>query len=184
MVGVSICLMNRKRLALTASLTAAAVVLEASPIRFPFPLLPFLVFDFGEIPAFVLALAYGPYEATASALGLAAVLFALGQFVPIGPIYKLLAVESAILGIWAGLRFGQGFAFIVSTLIRTAVMTVANLLLVELFMPGFLQFVPDIPFMNALTALAVLLILFNILQNALSFGVAAAIVKRVGRILL
>jgi riboflavin transporter FmnP len=69
-----------------------------------FPFLPWLSFDFAEIPVMLSFLIYGPATGVASAFILFLILLARGSAFPPGPYMKLAAVLSMQLGVWLGIR--------------------------------------------------------------------------------
>ena len=179
--------MNKKELSATAALTAASVILETLPLKFPFPLLSYLTFDLGEIPIFFLLFYAGFYPSLMSSSALFITLLAMGQFAPIGPAFKFLALASALTGAYPLAKKKVALAFASSTALRIVVMTLANYFLIAFFMPDFLNYLIVPGFLNFLTPLDALLILtaiFNIFQNLISFGVALALYKRLKAIKL
>ncbi len=170
--------MNKRELSATAALTAASVILETLPLKLPFPLLSYLTFDLGEIPVFFLLFYSGLYPSIVSSLALFITLLALGQFAPIGPAFKLLALVSALLGAYPLAKKRIRLAFASSTALRVAVMAFANYFLIEFFMPGFLSYLNFPDFLSPLDTLLILTSIFNIFQNIISFGVAFALYKR------
>ncbi len=167
--------MHKKDLTITAIFSAAAVILEALPIKLPFPLLSYLTFDLAEIPVFFLLFYSGPKPALLSATLLAIVLFGLGSFVPIGPAFKFFAVASSVLGATPLFKKSLAGSFVVSTISRVIVMSVANYVLIEFFMPGFLSYVGEFAGLNPFNSILILTAVFNIIQNSFSFFIAYAL---------
>ncbi|MFP3261333.1 MAG: hypothetical protein RXP28_00560 [Nitrososphaeria archaeon] len=171
--------MNKKELAITAVFSAAAVIFEALPIKIPFPLLSYLTFDIAEIPVFFLLFYNGIESALAGSLLLAIVLMGLGSFVPIGPVFKFLAVASGIAGAAPLYKKSLIGSFITSTLFRVAVMTFANYVLIEFYMPGFLSYVNKFLGFNPLESVMILTAIFNVIQNGFSILVAYMLYKKI-----
>jgi len=174
--------MDKKRhLALITTMVAASMVLELLPIKLFFPLLPYLTFDIGEIPIFFLAFYAGVKDGVLASIALTVLLFMFGTFVPIGPLLKFAAVLSGITGAWTGIKIRRSLymSFTLSTVLRIAVMTLVNYVVIEYFVPGFLEFLPHyITFLTPMITVLVLTALFNIIQNAVSFFPAYAVWMR------
>ncbi|MFP3133492.1 MAG: hypothetical protein RXO33_03530 [Nitrososphaeria archaeon] len=171
--------MNKKNLAITAVFSAAAVIFEALPLKVPFPLLSYLTFDIAEIPIFFLLFYNGIESALVGSILLAIVLMGLGSFVPIGPIFKFLAVASGIAGAAPVYKKSLIGSFITSTLLRVVVMTFANYVLIEFYMPGFLSYVSEFFGFNPLESVMILTAIFNIIQNSFSILIAYVLYKKI-----
>ncbi|MGC9208868.1 MAG: hypothetical protein ACP5GH_03310 [Nitrososphaeria archaeon] len=171
--------MNRKELALTSILSAAAAVLEILPLRVPFPLLSYLTFDFAEIPVFFLLFYAGPASAAISSFALFIALMGLGSFVPIGPLFKLIALLSAICGAWPLARRSPIASAVTSAALRTLIMTAANYALIELLMPGFLAYAPRFFGLSPLSSVLLLTAAFNVIQNSYSFAIGYLLYSRI-----
>ena len=72
-----------------------------------FPLIPYLQFDFGEVAIVLAFFIFGPVPATAASFAEFAGLMVFGQQVPIGPLLKLFALLSTVLGLWAGMKLAS-----------------------------------------------------------------------------
>ncbi len=129
-------------IALTSVLGSLAILITIVGFYrfFPFPLAPYLKFDPAEIID-VLAYMLGGWRigfltATIHFLGL---LIYSGD--PLGPTMKYLAVISMITGLHIAYskRLGKGYAYLLAAVSRIGVMTVANLYVLLLIAPGFLQ---------------------------------------------
>jgi len=129
-------------------MAALALVLAFLPLSFPFPPIPFLRFDPAEIPVFAALIGFGPYSAWTAAIVYYFVLLAVGEFTPIGPSMKFLAVASAMIGFWMMSRMfaGKGIrtllfsGLMAATVLRVFVMTAANYVVLAILFPEFLQF--------------------------------------------
>ncbi len=106
-----------------------------------FPLIPYLQFDLGEIAILLAFFIFGPVPAAISSFIEFLTLMAIGQNVPVGPVLKLIAILSSLLGIWVGLalvrRFGRptlakasGMGTLVGIVLRAALMTIPNYYLI------------------------------------------------------
>ena len=150
-------------------LASVVAVLEFGrlPPRLPFPLMPILKFDIVGIPMIV---AY-------NLLGLeSGILTSLVSFAmiatrdPFSGAMKALAESASILGAWVVLRRPQstlswkrsGVAVISSIAVRTLVTSVANVLLLPIFLGRFY------PTSEAVVAIIHLLAVFNTIQGAIS----------------
>lgn len=131
-----------RRVVMISLLSAIAVSIVVSGVSkyLPFPILTYLKFDPAEIPAFI-ALFMLDYKA---ALGVSIVhyifLLWFGEFTPIGPTMKFLAVISTIFG-WelVGMFSSNTIARLVSASItRALVMTIANIYVLLFIFPDFI----------------------------------------------
>ena len=92
--------MNTKTVAGVVIFTALTIVLNLSPIKIPFPPLPFLIYQLWEIPIVAAFLLYGTAALILIAtINTAALLAIFPGGLPTGPLYNLAAVLSMILGI-------------------------------------------------------------------------------------
>jgi len=190
-----------------AVLGALSMVLTLLEIRFPFFPIPYLMFEFAEIPVIVAAMMYGPAGGAISAFEYWVLLQMAGRDAPIGPALKFLAVGSTVLGVWCGgwlhrkLGMKPGlvrFAVLSSALgvaFRVAVMTAANWYILAFLFPGYLTFAKGMlgttlgmTFADDLSALAMVLVLtaaYNVIQMAISvlpsLAVCSAALAKHGR---
>jgi riboflavin transporter FmnP len=131
------------KIAGSALLGAMAFLLQMF-VKFPFPLLPWLVFDFSEIPTVVAFLLFGPIWGMLSSVLLFLIMVMRGSSFPPGPYMKLIAIVSMQVGIWLGFRlagrfgatsmksvFASGLA--TGLISRALVMTPVNYLVVGVF---------------------------------------------------
>ena len=155
-------------LAVTTLLSALVVVLDYtmkySNLKIPFPMLPFLKFDFTGIPIVLSCLLVGFAPGVlASAVATAAILARSGDV--IGSSMKGLAEFVTILGIAIGLklRLNMSIVFVLGISFRVVVMTGANLLLIQGGIMAMPQSYADIPVVFGL-----LLGVFNAIQGGIS----------------
>ena len=134
-------LRNRSvKIAGSALLGAMAFLLQTF-VKFPFPLLPWLVFDLAEIPTVVAFLLFGPVWGILSSALLFLIMVMRGSSFPPGPYMKLIAIVSMQVGIWLGFKlagrlgvvsirsmFASGLA--AGLISRALVMTPVNYLVV------------------------------------------------------
>jgi riboflavin transporter FmnP len=124
-----------------------AFTLGLLPLSFPFPPLPYLKFDLAEIPSFIAILMFGPAVGFISATSHFLALLMFGEWTPIGPLMKYLAVSSSLLGFWAAARITTGMGTRVCSVslalfgagARIIVMAMANYVLLTAFFPFFLD---------------------------------------------
>ncbi|MDG7035197.1 MAG: hypothetical protein JRN53_03740 [Nitrososphaerota archaeon] len=167
--------MNTRGLGLIAVSVALSLALEFMPLHLPFFPLSFDALDLGEIPIMLLAIYRGGKEAMVGAVILWLELNFIGGFVPIGPLFKLIALASAISGIELAIRvtrrmsaYSPYIIFAVSSAIRVLTAVLANYILVAFFMPGFLSYIAPIFGVSVLLYYLFFTGIFNIIQNALS----------------
>ena len=98
--------MNSKKIALIAMFTAITVALVISPIKFPAPYAPFLVYQIWEIPIVTAFLLFGPTGAiTITVLNTIILMGVFPGPLPAGPLYNLAAILSMLMGIYLVQRF-------------------------------------------------------------------------------
>lgn len=186
---------------------ALAVAIRLLQLKFPFPLIPYLKFEFAEVPILTGFLLYGPIVGIIAAFSYWGILNVVGEFVPIGPAMAFAASISTVIGIWCGLKAfrritgSKGKAVLLVSglftgiLFRVAVMTIFNYVIIWLLFPFFLDFaaktvsaVLGISFATQLEALVVILALtalFNVIQVVVIAIPSLAIVKAVkGRVMM
>ncbi len=186
---------SRRRLAVAEGAALGALSYALGMIQVPFPLVPFLIFDLGEIPAAAALMAGSPTASIVAALVYFGVLNFIGQFVPIGPIYRLAALLSMLAGLYPFSRGGPpsgsrlAAAFALSTAIRVAVMTVLNYLLLTALFPGLLGVAASAAYrylhvdVSPLELVLGLTAAFNVAQSAISVlpaSVAARALRAAG----
>ena len=116
---------------------ALAAVLTIAKASVAYPAIPYLQIDFAEIPIMISFFLFGPLAAVLTAVIHWLFLNVTGSDAPLGPAIKISAVLSTLLGFWLGgvaySRLGKGgpavalsIMFAMGTLLRVAVMTLAN----------------------------------------------------------
>lgn len=180
-----------------AVLAALAYALSILRARFSYPLLPFLSFDFAEIPDILAYLLFGLYGGLLATIAhWIALNFGLPFHVLVGPAMKLLAVLTTILGLEAALRLGGKHSLVnglaLSLISRTTVMAVATFLLYYYLFPqtylpfsrralGNVGMVVEGDLMLA-TVMVIFTSIFNMIHVFLSVIPAYAIYKRVMKV--
>lgn len=127
--------------------SALAIVLTFSKAEIPYPLLPYLKFDFAEVPAMMALLLGGLVPALATGvvhwIGLS-----IARGWVLGPLMKFLAVIPMVVGFWLGIRIYKrkwtvksiAAALLFGIAIRIAVCSVANIAVLLFVAPEFLRF--------------------------------------------
>jgi riboflavin transporter FmnP len=159
-------------------------------VVFAFPIIPYLKFELAEIPVVIAFLLAGPFSGLLSSVIYWVILTLVGEWTPIGPAMKFLAVAPTILGLWAGfalsrrLRKNPSIAFsmimgiVLAMVARVVATSLMNLLVLWWLFPFFLDmaakylsvtvgFQADSPF-AVLVVTLVFTALFNILHLFLS----------------
>jgi len=161
--------MNSKTLAIIAVFSALSIILTLSPLKFAFPLLPFLKYQFWEIAIVTAFLLYGTKVGVSISTINTLVLFVFfpGDL-PSGPIYNFIAVLSMLAGIYivqkvAGNHFSRGRELILMTLsmgagvvTRVVVMSIVNWIVLPMSTPFGYSIAPA-----ALPELVALVAFFN-----------------------
>lgn len=167
-----------------------------------FPLIPYLQFDFGEIAIVLAFFIFGPAPALVSSFAEFAGLMAFGQQVPIGPLLKLFALLTTVLGLWAGVKLATrvgspgmsrlaGSGTLVASVVRALVLTVPNYYLLEFYyspaaIQGLVKYVLQPSFApvgiavtdaNFLGPVLAFTAVFNVLQLSLVMAVSYAVLR-------
>lgn len=186
-----------RRLSLLISTTsifgALASILAVLPLSIPFPPIPYLKFDLAEIPVTIALFCFGPISGIGAALIYWAVLLLVGEWSPIGPSMKFIAVFSMLIGLWIGAKVskGSGFmlylSFLLGIFFRILSMSAMNYLIAYLLIPGFMRsaaetisLVLDINVSGELSCLIIVLIftaIFNLIHSIVSIVPSIMIVK-------
>ncbi|MEM3713434.1 MAG: hypothetical protein QXF82_00640 [Nitrososphaeria archaeon] len=174
-----------------------AVVVRILGIKFPFPPIPYLTFEFAEIPIVLGFLLYGPIVGIVSVFSYWLILNVVGSFVPIGPAMALAASLSTICGIWLGVKAAGKFTgskdliiffgFAIGSILRVAVMNLFNYIILCILIPSFfdmasksLSLFLGISFSNQVDALLLIFVftaIFNVLQTAIIFAPSVPVVR-------
>jgi riboflavin transporter FmnP len=161
---------NTTTLAGTATLSALVVILDYalkySNLKIPFPLLPYLKFDFTGIPIVISALLFGLFPGIlTSAVAFVAILTRSGDL--IGSSMKGMAELSTILGMATGFKlFGRlrrTGSVSIGLASRVLIMTIVNLV----FLYTGLLLLPSL-YKDALVTWVLIVGAFNLAQGAVS----------------
>lgn len=179
--------MDTRSIALSAIFSALAVMLTMINITIPFPLLPYLKFDFSEIPVTMSFFLIGPHYALLStAIYWMVLTIRAGDI--LGPAMKGAAVTSMIIGLWIASKVTKGnktkgvkslitSGLVLGGLLRVVVLSLFNYAVLTYIAPFWLDYatgfvaVLGLPTTSASqTILWVLLLtgLYNFLHTALS----------------
>lgn len=127
--------------------SALAIVLTFSRAEIPYPLLPYLKFDFAEIPVMLALLLGGLIPGlTTGVIHWIGLSIARGWV--LGPLMKFLAVAPMVLGFWLGIRIHKrkwtkrsvATAFLLGIIIRVIVCAITNTIVLLFIAPEFLKF--------------------------------------------
>jgi len=184
----------------SAIFSSLAIVLGAASqaAGLNFPLIPYLQFDLGEVAILLAFFIFGPVPALVSSAVEFGGLMVFGQQVPVGPVLKLFALVSTVIGLWVGAWFATrkseaslsgllGWTSVIGGALRAAVMTIPNYYVIVYISGtaatiGFLKSsfgLIGITLTDA-NAMAVVLgftAIFNLLQLLLVIGVSSLVLR-------
>jgi riboflavin transporter FmnP len=179
--------MDTRSIALSAVFSALAVMLTMTNLTIPFPLLPYLKFDFSEIPVTMSFFLVGPqYALLTTAIYWVVLTIRAGDI--LGPAMKGAAVASMVIGFWVASKTTNGHktkgikslmisGLVMGVLLRVAVMSVFNYAVFAYIAPFWLDYAAGLVAALGLptsstsyTILWVLLLtgLYNLLHTAMS----------------
>ncbi len=140
------------RVCFAAVCAGLAVYMTVYKLVFAFPVLPYLKFEVAEIPVVVAFFSAGPLWGLISAAIYWGVLTVVGEWSPLGPAMKFLAVAPMLLGLWAGstihrrlfnCKWGlKGFFALslpIAIVLRVIVMSLLNFVVLWYLFPFFLD---------------------------------------------
>jgi len=185
--------------AYTAIFAALAILLTFSHAEVPFPLMPYLKFDFAEIPV-MLALFLGGFGVGLSTSIIHWIVLTIARGWFLGPLMKFLAVAPMVIGSWLGIRMVKGrslwktlaMALLLGIIFRVAVSSITNVVVLLWVAPDYLKFSASIlraiGFNISSETEALMLTLwfnaiFNIIHVFLSSIVAYMVFKATAKIL-
>jgi len=131
---------------------AVSIAISLLHLGVPFLPVPYLVFEFAEIPVIISGMLFGPVGALISAAEYWGMLQLIGQFAPIGPAAAFLGVGSTAVGvifaakvlhrlnIRPGIWGFSALAIVIGALIRAPVETLVNFGILVYVAPGFAPF--------------------------------------------
>lgn len=127
--------------------SALAIVLTFSRAEIPYPLLPYLKFDFAEVPVMLALLLGGLVPGlTTEVIHWTGLSIARGWV--LGPLMKFLAVVPMVIGFWLGMKtHGRKWtarsiatAFLLGIVMRVIVCAIINTIVLLFVAPEFLKF--------------------------------------------
>jgi riboflavin transporter FmnP len=127
--------------------SALAIVLTVNKAEIPFPFLPYLKFDFAEIPVMI-ALLLGGFVPGLITEVIHWIGLSLARGWVLGPLMKFLAVIPMIAGFWLGIRIyrtiysGKSIvaALALAVLFRVVVCSITNIVLFLFIAPEYIEF--------------------------------------------
>ena len=180
--------------------SSIAIILASVHAEFSYPILTYLKFDFAEIPVMIVLMIFGliPSLITETIHWLA-LTATRGEW--LGPFMKFLAVVPMVVGFWAGSKFynrlrregrkydfvlALSFGMILGIILRVAVCTVTNIVVLSFVAPYYLDYAKDMLNLAGISAsssfdvlLWVLLLtgIFNVVHVPFSSILATIIVR-------
>ncbi len=136
--------MRTRTVAYAAILAAIAIVITVSGlstlIRMP-PPFSYLVFDFAEIPVLIAYMTYGLQMSVFVETIHFLFLMLRGEFIPIGPLMKYVAVMSTIFGVHLGIKFRlrEYVSIVFASIFRALIMCFFNVVVMLMFFKDFLN---------------------------------------------
>lgn len=173
--------------------SALALVLTFSRLEIPYPLMPYLKFDFAEVPVMLALLSGGLIPGLATSI-IHWIGLSLARGWVLGPLMKFLAVSPTVLGSWLGIRLNKrkwttksiASAFLLGIATRLVVCFAANIIVLLFIAPEFLRFSEyslKVVGINVASTSEILLwtLIFNGIYNALhvilSFTIAMVVFR-------
>jgi riboflavin transporter FmnP len=154
--------MDTKKISLLIVFAALTIVLNLSPLKFPAPYAPFLIYQVWEIPIVTAFLLYGTYFGVITAIiNTLLLLVIFPGALPTGPIYNLAAVLSTLLGIYVVMKVLKDLLKIQSQTIIVSLSTglgmVMRVIIMSIINWVFIPYPPPIGFGMPLQAVIALL---------------------------
>ena len=166
-----------RKAVLAAMMGALAIALSLLRVQLPYPVLPYLKFDFAEIPVTLTLFLCGFKYAVVAELVHFLGLLARGSE-PVGASMKLLAVLSMLAGLALPLR-GLLARFTAAAVTRTLAMTAANYVYFYLLFPNFLGYALKLA--GGVGPLFLYTAVFNVLHTVVSVGLSWAVDREIRR---
>lgn len=139
--------MDTRSIALSAVFSALSVMLTMINITIPFPLLPYLKFDFSEIPVTTAFFLVGPqYALLSTAIYWIVLTIRAGDI--LGPAMKMVGVASMIIGLWVGAKITKGndlkqmitSGTVIGIILRVITMSIFNYAVFTVIAPFYLDY--------------------------------------------
>jgi len=160
-----------RRSALIAVFAALTIALNLSPIKFPAPYAPFLMYQVWEVPIAAAFLFFGfPIGVFIAFINMLVLLAIFPGMLPTGPLYNFAAIISMLSGMWLGTRLTsrKGRAKLTAMLILTALGIVFRVVVMSLVNWAFLRYPPPVGYSLTEEALRLLLPLIAIFNATLA----------------
>ena len=185
---------NKTRyISLIAILSALATVMTLLRLEILYPPLPYLKFDFAEIPSVIALLICDLKASLLVALVHFMILMTKGEFVPIGPLMKFSAVLSTVLPLGIMLKSSKEvnlrsimYGTIVGIVFRCTIMTILNYLVLVFLMPDLIKIASlllrkaiNAGYIDDLTCILLFTGLYNAIHVVLTVGLAYIIFKHI-----
>ncbi|MCS7386374.1 MAG: ECF transporter S component [archaeon GB-1867-005] len=136
---------------LTAILAALAIVITISRLEVVYPVLPYLKFDFAEIPSVIAFFLVNPFSGfTTAVIHWLFLIYRAGDV--LGPTMKFAAVASMLAGFWVASSVGRRIAknpnfraYVIACclaggVLRVVVMSIFNIVVLLLIAPAYLDY--------------------------------------------
>ncbi|MEM0358339.1 MAG: hypothetical protein QXL77_08240 [Candidatus Bathyarchaeia archaeon] len=127
--------------------SALALALTFSKAEIPYPLMPYLKFDFAEIPV-MLALMLGGLISGLTTEIIHWIGLSIARGWVLGPLMKFLAVVPMVFGFWLGIRIYKrkwtvrsvAMAFLLGIIVRVMVCAITNTIVLLFIAPEYIKF--------------------------------------------
>ena len=161
-----------RKAALIAVFAALTIALNLSPVKFPAPYAPFLIYQIWEIPITAVFFFFGFLAGVFVALINTLVLLAVFPgMLPTGPFYNFVAIVSMLLGMWLGTHLISNLKYrsrLVMILILTVLGIIFRVAVMSFVNWAFLRYPPPIGFSFTEEAIRLLLPLLAVFNATLS----------------
>jgi riboflavin transporter FmnP len=140
---------SAKKIAIIAVFSALTIALNLSPLKFPAPYAPYLIYQVWEIPIVTAFLLYGfPTGVIIAALNTLVLLMVFPGMLLTGPLYNLAAVISMLIGVALPKMFHKNPRWSETTevVIFTAFGIISRVVIMTLVNWSFLRFPPPVGF--------------------------------------
>lgn len=160
-----------RRSALIAVFAALTIALNLSPIKFPAPYAPFLIYQVWEVPIAAAFLFFGfPIGVFIALINMLVLLAVFPGMLPTGPLYNFVAIISMLFGMWLGTRLirRKSGANLTAILVLTALGIVFRVVVMSFVNWTFLRYPPPVGYSLTEEALHFLLPLLAIFNSTLA----------------
>lgn len=175
-----------RKYSLIAVFAALTVVLNLSPLKFPAPYAPFLIYQVWEVPIVAAFLFFGfPASVLVALINMLVLLAVFPGVLPTGPIYNFIAILSMLLGLWLGILAMRGRSTKIATLLIITALGIAFRVVIMSFVNwALLRFPPPIGYSlteEAIRLTLPLLALFNATLALYTIPIGCVIAEAIGR---